>query len=128
MATLSTQTDLSVGLDVEIVGAVTPDIAELTMSDTERRWVATSEHAEVMATVVFAAKEALYKAQHPLTAAWLDFTDVEVSAGMGSNEVRMGLAVDVPAVERFDWPITACWTEIEPKSDLRLVGAAVVIR
>lgn len=128
LAAVSTQSDVSIGVDAEAVGRVTDEVAEVTMSSSERRWIAASAHPETMATVVFTTKEALYKAQHPVTGSWLDFVDVEVSQTPDADVLRIDLIEDVPEVRRLSWPVGSCWTVIEPSPGQRLVVAAVVVR
>lgn len=128
LASASRETQVSIGVDAEVVGRVTEEISRVTMSDGERGWIASTDRPDVATTAVFAVKEALYKAQHPLTGSWLDFGDVEVSPTSESTVLRAGLVGDVPAVRRLTWPLTARWTLIEPVPGIRMTVAAVVAR
>lgn len=127
VASVSLQTRVSVGIDAEAVGRVTNEVTEVTMSAEERRWIASAERPDVMATSVFAVKEALYKAQHPVTNSWLDFADVEVSQTSDPKTLRVDLVADVPLVRHLSWPIAASWTVIEPFPGCQLAVAAVVV-
>jgi 4'-phosphopantetheinyl transferase EntD len=70
----------AIGLDIERVGAVEPGLWPMLFSETERlRLEGVAPHArDTLATALFAAKEAFYKAQWPITGEWLDFLDIEV--------------------------------------------------
>jgi 4'-phosphopantetheinyl transferase EntD len=127
LAAASVQTGVSIGIDAEVVGRVTNEVVDVTMSVEERRWVAVSDRPDVMATAVFAVKEALYKAQHPVTGGWLGFTDVEVSQTANPDLLCIELVADVPSVRHLAWPLAACWTVIEPFPGRQLAVAAVVV-
>lgn len=127
LAVVSAQTSVSVGIDAEGIGRVTQDVAEITMSDDERRWIASAARPEVMSTAAFAVKEALYKAQFPVTGSWLDFGDVEVSETQDAAVLRIDLVTDVTSVRHLTWPLTAHWTVIEPAPGHEMVVAAVVV-
>lgn len=118
---------VSIGLDAERVGRVTPDVADIVTSPDERRWIAAAGEPDLMATVVFAAKEALYKAQHPVTGAWLDFTDVEATPSDDTEALRLELVGAGAPVGRLGWPLAAYWTVLEPAPDVRLAVATVVV-
>jgi 4'-phosphopantetheinyl transferase EntD len=68
---------LAVGLDSEIVGAPTPDIWSTICREEEMDWLMGLNPTERprAVTLVFSAKEAVYKCQYPLTGEWLDFHD-----------------------------------------------------
>ena len=70
----------SLGLDVELDSRVTAELHEQVLTAAERRCLATAEpgHLNRWATLGFAAKEAFYKCQYPLTGEWLDFIDIEI--------------------------------------------------
>lgn len=79
------QPTVSIGIDVEQLGRVGADVASSIMSERERQgWqslgTTASGHgtAEHGMTATFSLKEALYKAQYPLTQNWLGFDHVEV--------------------------------------------------
>jgi 4'-phosphopantetheinyl transferase EntD len=93
----------AIGLDADVVGAVTEDVAELVFTPTERSHLATLDAPASLltATVMFCAKEAFYKAQFPLTGRWIDFQEVEVCL----NETGAAL-LRVPGMTKdaMDWP------------------------
>lgn len=74
----------SLGLDVEIVGRVDAEIDTLVFTAQETAFLAGLEGAahDRAATIVFSAKEALYKCQYTLTRKWLDFQDVTVQLAL----------------------------------------------
>ncbi len=82
----ATATIKAIGIDIEIMDAVRPELWPLVLSADERHWLRRQPAAEQIrwATAVFSAKEAFYKFQYPLTGQWLDFLDVEVRATQNS--------------------------------------------
>jgi 4'-phosphopantetheinyl transferase EntD len=72
---------ISLGLDIEEIGRVTPDLWDLVFTENEKVYlnVLTGRKLEEQSTAIFSIKEAFYKFQHPLTKTFLDFLDVEVS-------------------------------------------------
>jgi 4'-phosphopantetheinyl transferase EntD len=83
----------SLGLDVETDRRVTADLYEQFLTATERRRLGGIGDAESLATLIFSAKEAFYKAQYPLTGEWLEFGDIEIDveeseASTGTLTVR----------------------------------------
>jgi 4'-phosphopantetheinyl transferase EntD len=79
----------SVGVDVELDGAVQPELWPLLLRGNERAWIESQPTAaqRQWATRFFSAKEAFYKFQHPLTRRWLDFRDVEITAASADSFV-----------------------------------------
>ena len=67
----------SLGLDVEVDKPLTPEIVRMVCTERERRTL--GERSARDAIVYFAAKEAFYKCQYPLTKRFLDFQDVELA-------------------------------------------------
>jgi 4'-phosphopantetheinyl transferase EntD len=74
-----------VGVDAEVVSAVSEDIWPEIMTPRERtaQCRLAESFAQAFAATVFSAKEAFFKAQFPLTGTWLDFHDVEVEIAEG---------------------------------------------
>lgn len=83
----------SIGLDVEVVRALDPGVARIILTDRERAWLDAQPPGarEALLVTLFCAKEAFYKCQHPLTAKFLDFEDVEVDLrpAEGTFEARV---------------------------------------
>jgi 4'-phosphopantetheinyl transferase EntD len=75
----SSQTS-GLGLDVERESPLHVDLVDTVCTPTERRWLAQwgGDQRGRMATLVFSAKEAFYKCQHPTTRGFLDFHEVEL--------------------------------------------------
>jgi 4'-phosphopantetheinyl transferase EntD len=71
---------ISLGLDIEEIGRVTPDLWDLVFTENEKNFLSGLSEKEVLvqSTVIFSAKEAFYKFQYPITKIFLDFLDVEV--------------------------------------------------
>ena len=69
----------AIGVDVEPFGRATRRVAERVLSERERAGLADDSWH----TLLFSAKEAVYKAVNPLAGEFLEFRDVEVAAGDG---------------------------------------------
>ena len=71
---------ISLGLDIEEIGTVTPDIYDLVFRENEKQYLSSfnGRELEEQSTLIFSIKEAFYKFQHPITKTFLDFLDVEV--------------------------------------------------
>lgn len=71
----------ALGLDVERTGRVAVDLWPHLFVDSELDLLrgVPPETADLMTTVVFSAKESLYKCRFGLTGGWLDFTDVAIT-------------------------------------------------
>jgi 4'-phosphopantetheinyl transferase EntD len=71
---------ISLGLDIEEIGRVTPDLWDLVFTENEKNYLSglSDEDTLIQSTAIFSIKEAFYKFQHPLTKTFLDFLDVEV--------------------------------------------------
>jgi 4'-phosphopantetheinyl transferase EntD len=72
---------ISLGLDIEEIGRVTPDLWDLVFTENEKDYLSGLSETEMLmqSTAIFSAKEAFYKFQHPITKIFLDFLDVEVA-------------------------------------------------
>jgi 4'-phosphopantetheinyl transferase EntD len=70
----------AIGIDSEVAGRVKQELWPSICTEGEIAWLHTRPQLErgVAATLIFAAKEAFYKCQYPLTAEWLNFHDVTV--------------------------------------------------
>jgi 4'-phosphopantetheinyl transferase EntD len=71
---------ISLGLDIEEIGRVTPDLWDFVFTQNEKRYLSSLSEKEILiqSTAIFSIKEAFYKFQFPLTNFFLDFLDVEV--------------------------------------------------
>src|SRR5262249_17608237 len=77
----------SVGIDVEWAGALPSDMLALVATQSERRRI---EDDLVKAKLLFAVKEAVYKAVYPLDRVFLEFGDIEVDLAGGTAMTRAG--------------------------------------
>jgi 4'-phosphopantetheinyl transferase EntD len=77
----------SVGIDVEWAGALPSDMLALVATQCERRRI---EDDLVKAKLLFAVKEAVYKAVYPLDRVFLEFGDIEVDLAGGTAMTRAG--------------------------------------
>lgn len=66
----------ALGIDAERVGAVVPDLWDTVLTPVER---ALADVDPALATVIFCAKEAVYKAQYPITGQLFGFDRLEVT-------------------------------------------------
>lgn len=77
----------SVGIDIEPALPLPPDIAELVATPQELRRIADDP---LTGRLLFAVKEAVYKAVYPLDRAFLEFHDIEVDLAGRSATTRAG--------------------------------------
>jgi 4'-phosphopantetheinyl transferase EntD len=78
---------IGLGVDVEPAEPLPEDVVDLVLGDAERRLTAGDGLAR---RLVFVAKEAAYKAIHPLDGSWLDFLDIEVRLAEETASLRDG--------------------------------------
>lgn len=113
MPTPSPKPLISIGIDVEsIVHA--EDRALLSPSITSRKELDTMTanflDNEYGFTVVFSAKEALFKALYPAVGRYFDFLDVEISAiNVSKCELEMRLLIDLSAQLLRGHTVTVRW-------------------
>jgi 4'-phosphopantetheinyl transferase EntD len=81
---------LSVGIDVEPAAPIEPGLLDIIATPTERRQAQADPYR---GRVLFAIKEAIYKAVYPLDRRFLDHHDVEVDLAGGIARVRGGREV-----------------------------------
>jgi phosphopantetheinyl transferase (holo-ACP synthase) len=96
---------IAIGLDIEKVGAVEAALWPDLFSPAEREFLrrGNSREQAANATALFAAKEAFYKAQWPLTREWVDFLDIEIEL----KEARFLVVPRAPKgwSDRFEAPV-----------------------
>ena len=70
----------AIGLDMEIVGRVTPEIWPTICTPEETAWLDALREPEQSrcAALIFSAKESFYKCQYSVTRQWLEFDDVSL--------------------------------------------------
>lgn len=69
----------SVGIDLEQIGRVTPELYQRLFTNSERQALATASQHARDATCLFSAKEAVYKAVYPLVGQYIGFQEAEVA-------------------------------------------------
>ena len=69
-----------IGLDVETAAQLSPKVTARVCTAAELDWISShpAPKGACWGTVIFSAKEAVYKAIFPLTRRWLGFSDVEI--------------------------------------------------
>jgi 4'-phosphopantetheinyl transferase EntD len=114
----------SLGIDAEARTAVRRELWRQIITAEEQAWLdglAPSQTAD-MASVLFSAKEALFKCQYPLTRQWLGFTDVSVTIDEATWLIRprkpLQLESHAPAPWRGRYLLTG---------DLVLTGLALCV-
>ena len=76
----------AIGLDMEIVGRVTPEIWPTICTPEEAAWLDALREPERSrcAALIFSAKESFYKCQYGVTRQWLEFDDVTLELPSGA--------------------------------------------
>ena len=91
VAALARRADfLSIGIDIEPTEGLDPDLLTLVATEGERAKI---EHSPLQGRLLFAIKEAIYKAVYPLDGMFLDHHDVEVNFATRTAAVRQGRTV-----------------------------------
>ena len=95
----------SIGLDMERIQALDDGFTEIVCTRRERNWIRSqpSRRRPVATILLFSAKESFYKCQFPLTGAWLEFQDVQISIEMDREqfEVESAAAGEPAGTVRF---------------------------
>ncbi len=78
---------VGLGVDIEPAEPLPEDVVDLVLGDSERR---RTRGDGVAQRLVFVAKEAVYKAIHPMDGTPLDFPDIEVRFAEGTAALRDG--------------------------------------
>jgi 4'-phosphopantetheinyl transferase EntD len=82
----------AIGIDAEVNAPLPDGVADLVCTGTELAWTAaTPQRGTHWQTLIFSAKESVYKAWQPLTGEWLGHRDAELSidTARGSFEARL---------------------------------------
>ena len=77
----------SIGIDIEPAVPLPPDILEMVVTPRELRNIAADP---LRGKLLFAAKEAVYKAAYPLDRVFLEFRDIEIDLEHRRGETRTG--------------------------------------
>jgi 4'-phosphopantetheinyl transferase EntD len=91
----------ALGIDCEVVDSVGEDLWEriCTPGEQERLGQLPEAQAREQAALIFAAKEAFYKCQFPVSREWVGFEDVSIETAAGSFRI----------VPQGHLPVTADW-------------------
>lgn len=96
----------AVGLDVERLRPLAPELVDSIATPRERAWLAghPPEIRGELGLLLFSAKEAYYKCQYPITGGFLDFLDVELAIALdeGCFEARVLRPAWPSAVARLE--------------------------
>ena len=93
----------SLGLDIEEVARLKESIWDYAFNPQEIAQLKHSAEPQKWASVIFAAKEAFYKAQYPLTRSWLGFKDALVSLDQESNQFTIELLITLEPWGKFTY-------------------------
>lgn len=96
-----------IGLDAETVGRVHERLWRRLFTPPEIEYLQDLVDPEFQATVMFSVKEAYYKAQYPVTKAWVGFEDVRVE--WTDRGLRLFPVTELDALNAISWPIDARW-------------------
>lgn len=90
----------AVGIDAEVHGPLSVGTAGKVCTPAELAWATEAPGAGLVSwpTVLFSARESVYKAWHPITGAWLGFLDVDITVDVegGAFTARLGEWVQAP--------------------------------
>jgi 4'-phosphopantetheinyl transferase EntD len=99
-AAVARRRDLTaIGLDIEVRRRVHGGLIAAICTTTEQAWMSGTGTSLETPTLVFSAKEAVYKCVHPATGARLAFADVEIVVDLSARE----LAATLPAWLPPEW-------------------------
>lgn len=104
---------ISIGVDAEQLGRVGDHLYSRLFTPPEEAWLArlAPPERDAAATAVFGAKEAYYKAQFPLTGAWVGFHDVRSHPVENPDGTHAGYRLephtDLAALDAVRWPCQA---------------------
>lgn len=80
----------SLGLDIEPDQALPADILDTVLVPGERAWLSAQANAGHLARAIFCIKEAVYKAQYPLSRQIFGFDAIEVKADLAAGSFQAG--------------------------------------
>ena len=80
---------LTIGLDIERIGAVTPDIMRSISHSAEVDTYAGAFSSEALRTALFSTREAVFKAYNPVTESYLGHKEVEVTMDGSAFSARL---------------------------------------
>lgn len=117
----------SIGIDSENLGQLDPALWRPLFDPAEVSWIETHDKAlqDLVATLIFSAKESFYKCQYPLTGQWLEFTDVRVIPVAG--DLRSGHFDVVPVADVVLFGQPDCQAKVRYSSTVSRVLTAMAI-
>ncbi|MEZ5411189.1 MAG: 4'-phosphopantetheinyl transferase superfamily protein [Acidimicrobiales bacterium] len=104
---------INVGVDAEQLGRVGDHLYSRLFTPGEEAWLGRlpGPARDAAATAVFGAKEAFYKAQFPVTGAWVGFHDVRSSPVQNPDGTHAGYRLEphtgLAALDAVRWPCLA---------------------
>lgn len=105
---------LSVGLDLEkeMAASRAKRLTKAILTPAERLWFNSLPEQELAAkmTVVFSAKESLYKALNPLTGTYFGFQDAQLVQLDDKGQLQLELLTDLSADYPVGYRLTCLWT------------------
>jgi 4'-phosphopantetheinyl transferase EntD len=85
------------GIDAEVNVALPQDLVALVCTPAERHWLQSAPDTGIdWPTLIFSAKESIFKAWFPLARQWLGFDDAELTLDPRSGGFRAKLLVPLP--------------------------------
>jgi enterobactin synthetase component D / holo-[acyl-carrier protein] synthase len=93
------------GIDAEVRGPLPDGVEGMVCTEDERRWMAALA-GDHWGTLVFSAKESVYKAWYPIAQRWLDYKDADLTVEPDANRFRARILLPV---ERGVFP----WNPLE---------------
>lgn len=92
----------ALGIDAELNAPLPDGVARLVCTAGELAWTADADGDEHWQTLIFSAKESVYKAWQPLTGKWLGYQDVELDVDRTKGSFGAHLLMPAPpAVEEL---------------------------
>jgi 4'-phosphopantetheinyl transferase EntD len=96
---------ISIGLDIELYGRVTPDLWPYIATPDELHWILNKapEEQGKWAALVFSAKECFHKCQFPVTRTWLDFHDARIAVKDRENQFEVQVNGPLTGIRGNAW-------------------------
>lgn len=109
-AVVSRKSFVSIGIDAEGDSIIDSELWRLLFTDADINLLSAEslKSQNLLARIVFSAKETFYKCQFEVTKTWLDFTDVSVEVNGAGFCIKPLTNVGCELRER--WPLTGAYT------------------
>ncbi|PIB36293.1 hypothetical protein BFP72_13265 [Reichenbachiella sp. 5M10] len=94
----STDRIQSIGLDIETMGRISPDMWSILFTPNEINMLMHSKPAEIdfLSTLLFSMKESFYKMQFPISQHFMDFQDCEVTYSNEKCHIQPHVSLSAP--------------------------------